>query len=262
MTSSATSTQTGQEGIGALGVAVTPLTASGAARVVISAANRDSTTLIGAHNLHSVYVLHTNDSFREFYDRADYTLIDGWPVLSALNRARSRSGLPRLGPEFRIGSTDWIPEVIRSGKVSRVLVVGASRESNEGFIERARVLNSQTDFLGVPGIPWGPQQLPELVESTKRFRPQLTIVGMGMPLQEQVALALRAGGVTGAIATVGGAIDQLSGVQAHAPRWTGSLRVEWLWRLASDPRRLAHRYLIEPFGLMRLLWHTRKKLNS
>ncbi|MCR2793527.1 WecB/TagA/CpsF family glycosyltransferase [Microbacterium sp. zg.Y625] len=241
-------------------VTVSPLTVDGAVDAIIAAASGTSATLIAAHNLHSVYVLHTNDAFRRFYDSADYTLIDGWPILSALNRTRSRSGLPKLGTEFRIGSTDWIPEAIRSEHISRVLVVGASRESNEGFIRRASTDNRGIEFLGIPGHPWRPHRLPELVEEAKEFGPQLTIVGMGMPLQEEVALALRSGGVMGAIATVGGAIDQLSGAQGHAPRWTGRLKIEWLWRLACDPRRLASRYLVEPLDLLRVLYRRKRAI--
>ncbi len=38
-------------------------------------------------------------------------------------------------------------------------------------------------------------------------------------------------------------------MQAAAPRIWGRLGLEWLFRLARDPRRLFHRYLVEPWAL-------------
>jgi N-acetylglucosaminyldiphosphoundecaprenol N-acetyl-beta-D-mannosaminyltransferase len=34
------------------------------------------------------------------------------------------------------------------------------------------------------------------------------------------------------------------------PLWTGRLGVQWLYRLLQDPRRLAVRYLVEPWSLI------------
>jgi N-acetylglucosaminyldiphosphoundecaprenol N-acetyl-beta-D-mannosaminyltransferase len=239
--------------IASLDVTVTPSTAGETVNAVATAVENTNSTLVGAHNLHSVYLLHTNERFRRFYDVADLVLIDGWPILAAINRERSRGRLPEFRPDYRIGSTDWIPKAIQSPQVSRVCVIGASRTSNMRFVERQHEKNESVEFLGYPGVPWSPARLEDLIDSVRTFRPQLTLVGMGMPLQEEIALALRAAAIPGVIATVGGAIDQLSGKQAHAPRWTGQLKVEWLWRLASDPRRLAHRYLVEPIKLLRVL---------
>ena len=43
---------------------------------------------------------------------------------------------------------------------------------------------------------------------------------------------------------VGGAVDILGGVRKRAPRWLQRLGLEWAFRLAQDPRRLARRYLV------------------
>ncbi|WP_258072339.1 WecB/TagA/CpsF family glycosyltransferase [Rathayibacter sp. AY1E9] len=53
--------------------------------------------------------------------------------------------------------------------------------------------------------------------------------------------------------TWGGCLDYIAGTQALAPRWMGALGVEWLFRLARDPRRLAARYLLEPLQLLRIV---------
>jgi N-acetylglucosaminyldiphosphoundecaprenol N-acetyl-beta-D-mannosaminyltransferase len=53
---------------------------------------------------------------------------------------------------------------------------------------------------------------------------------------------------------VGAAFDFLAGVKKQAPRWIQRSGMEWLFRLASEPRRLWKRYAQYPlFGLLVLL---------
>lgn len=243
-----------------LQVEVTPLTSAQLSTVITDAAFHGRSMLVGAHNLHSVYLYYSNPVFREFYSSAEVVLVDGWPIRFELNRMSARRGRKRYGHNYRIGSTDWIPPVLLSGRLSRVCVIGASSVSNLEFIRRYSSRVESTEFFGYPGDPWEESNLEDLIESVRKFDPDLTLVGMGMPLQEEVALSLSLREVGGVIATVGGAIDQLSGKQVNAPRWTGKLGIEWLWRLLSDPRRLAYRYLVEPLKLLRILRATGRRL--
>jgi N-acetylglucosaminyldiphosphoundecaprenol N-acetyl-beta-D-mannosaminyltransferase len=43
---------------------------------------------------------------------------------------------------------------------------------------------------------------------------------------------------------VGAAFDFLSGNKRQAPRWMQQSGLEWIFRLYTEPRRLARRYLI------------------
>jgi N-acetylglucosaminyldiphosphoundecaprenol N-acetyl-beta-D-mannosaminyltransferase len=210
-------------------------------------------TFVVGHNLHSVYLFHTDLEFRHFYDEADVILTDGFPIalaygLSACTRSRTERTV-----NHRLGSTDWIPRIISGAAYSKVAVIGASEQSNSEFLEFLRGLNPELALMGFPGQPWGQLQADEAVRKLGEFRPQLVLVGLGMPLQEAFLHRYRST-LPGAIyATVGGAIDQLAGRQPNAPRWLGRFGLEWLWRLASNPRRLFHRYLIEPWLLIGVL---------
>jgi UDP-N-acetyl-D-mannosaminuronic acid transferase (WecB/TagA/CpsF family) len=42
--------------------------------------------------------------------------------------------------------------------------------------------------------------------------------------------------------SIGAGIDFLAGLQRRAPAWVRAIAMEWFWRMASDPRRLAGRY--------------------
>ncbi|BBZ06404.1 hypothetical protein MDOR_05730 [Mycolicibacterium doricum] len=82
------------------------------------------------------------------------------------------------------------------------------------------------------------------------FDPDLVLVGLGMPRQELFLLSHLAQLPDATYATVGGAIDYLAGTTRLAPRWLGRFGLEWVWRLVNQPRRLAHRYLVEPLLLL------------
>jgi beta-1,4-glucosyltransferase len=68
------------------------------------------------------------------------------------------------------------------------------------------------------------------------------LVAFGNPLQERWILdhadALRAPLIFG----VGALLDFLSGNARRAPNWVRRLRMEWLYRLLNEPRRLLKRY--------------------
>lgn len=68
-------------------------------------------------------------------------------------------------------------------------------------------------------------------------------LGVSAPKQEMWAVAY-SGALEMPIACVGAAFDFIAGVRPRAPRWMRALRVEWLFRLLSEPRRLWYRYLV------------------
>lgn len=76
------------------------------------------------------------------------------------------------------------------------------------------------------------------------LRPDLLFVAMGSPLQEYWIDA--AWGEPGARVAlgVGGSFDVLAGLKQDAPGWARGRGLEWVYRLAQDPRRLWRRYLV------------------
>ncbi|WP_404434899.1 WecB/TagA/CpsF family glycosyltransferase [Microbacterium lacus] len=170
-----------------------------------------------------------------------------------LNRQRRRQGQGRLSSTHRVGSTDWVMQAMELGEVRKVCVLGGRAQSNAAMAARGRAAAPGTEILSIPADPWSDDDFDKVCEQLRDFAPDLLLIGMGMPLQERVSDELAGQLRIPVVALVGGAIDQLSGVQRNAPRWLGRLGGEWLWRLATQPRRLAYRYLVEPFALAKLL---------
>ncbi len=76
-----------------------------------------------------------------------------------------------------------------------------------------------------------------------RVRPDVIWVGLGTPKQELFMAEQWRTLEAGVLIGVGAAFDFHSGRVAQAPRWMRGAGLEWLFRLATEPRRLAGRYL-------------------
>ena len=68
-------------------------------------------------------------------------------------------------------------------------------------------------------------------------------VGLGCPKQEKWA-ARYGPELDCHVLAVGAAFDWLAGTTRKPPDWTEKAGLAWLWRLAQNPRRMWHRYLI------------------
>lgn len=235
-----------------LKVAVTPLTTSEVLEKIRHATAHAEQLTILAHNLHSVHLFHTNGEFRQRCEDAEVVLVDGMPVLAALSIGRLSQRRAPLSVLRRVGSTDWVLSAAALPGIERIVLLGGTDEANTAAVH-AFTRKSTAQVVGIPGDPWDDADLAAVAAQIRDVDPQLLLIGMGMPLQERIAAYLREATNVPVTAAVGGALDQVSGSQSLAPRWLGRTGFEWAWRLASDPRRLAGRYLVEPFRLTAVL---------
>ena len=72
------------------------------------------------------------------------------------------------------------------------------------------------------------------------------LFAIGSPRQETLAHAVKLQGQASGLGLCVGAAPLFAiGALRRAPRWMRAAGLEWLWRLAQEPRRLARRYLID-----------------
>lgn len=125
-----------------------------------------------------------------------------------------------------------------------VYFLGARQESVEGVVAQ---FNQRFAGLKVAGFRDGyftEEESAGVALAIKRSRADILFVAMGSPAQEYwIARWLAETGARFALG-VGGSFDHLSGLQRRAPRWMQRAGLEWLHRLASEPRRLWRRYLV------------------
>ena len=95
--------------------------------------------------------------------------------------------------------------------------------------------------------------------------PDILLVAFGCPKQEKwISMNYRALGVPVCVG-VGATIDFLAGAVKRAPGWMQRSGLEWIWRLAQEPRRLFGRYakglVVFGAGIVRQIWNTRTMRN-
>jgi N-acetylglucosaminyldiphosphoundecaprenol N-acetyl-beta-D-mannosaminyltransferase len=83
------------------------------------------------------------------------------------------------------------------------------------------------------------------VAAVRAARPDLLFVGLGSPTQELWVHRYWDRLACTVAVCCGAAIDYAAGVKPRAPLWMQRAGLEWLWRLAHEPRRLWRRYLVD-----------------
>jgi N-acetylglucosaminyldiphosphoundecaprenol N-acetyl-beta-D-mannosaminyltransferase len=82
------------------------------------------------------------------------------------------------------------------------------------------------------------------IRAINETRPDYVWVGLGMPKQDKWIVQHVGKVEAAALLGVGAAFDFVAGTKPRAPLWMQRSGFEWLFRLLTEPRRLAHRYLV------------------
>jgi N-acetylglucosaminyldiphosphoundecaprenol N-acetyl-beta-D-mannosaminyltransferase len=237
-----------------LGVTINLLTSDSLLDLVGGYIAANHKIVIANHNLHSL-CLHSSSSreavaFRRFYDDAQYTLADGMSIV-ALGKMYGQ----KIHYRHRITYNDWLPLMLPIAVQNgwRVFYLGSTAEV---AAKGTQVLTARFPGLqlishdGHFDVQRHGACNKEVLAQISRYQPHILFVGMGMPRQERWILENRDDIDAIVILPSGGTLDYIAGAKRMAPRWMGALGLEWSFRLATEPRRLAARYLVEPWGLV------------
>lgn len=141
-----------------------------------------------------------------------------------------------------------------SAALSTHVFVGSTNETLVKLRAAVEALNpviSRMHFISPPFTPLTEVYIDSLSSEILSLEPQIIWVGMGTPKQDFLSNALTAKtGITSV--NVGAAFDFLAGTQKEAPKAFQATGLEWLYRLASEPKRLWRRYLIGNFAFVML----------
>lgn len=226
-----------------LGVPVTLCSFDGAvARVRAMIASHDRHQLVLA-NAHTLNLATEDPDYLAVLQRAGLVLRDGAGVEMA---TRWRG----FEAQHNFVGTDFVPDVLRAlGPAPvRVFLFGAE----PGIAERAAcALEVRAPNVRIVGTAPGFGAFARVTQQVRAARPDVLLVALGNPLQEQwIDRHQDALGVPLAIG-VGALFDFLAGRVPRAPQWVLRLRGEWLFRLVIEPRRLWRRYVM---GNPRFMW--------
>jgi N-acetylglucosaminyldiphosphoundecaprenol N-acetyl-beta-D-mannosaminyltransferase len=193
-------------------------------------------------NVHTITECQQNPDFRLIHNQAGMVTPDGMPLVWVSRLKGARQVKRVYGPDLLLA----VSEVSARQGYRQYFYGGA-----EGVAARlANQLTARYPGLQVAGLespPFRPLTEAEDDAAVARINaacPDIVWVGLGAPKQERW-MAAHFGRLTApVIISVGAAFDFHAGVKKQAPRWMQRAGLEWLHRLASEPRRLWKRYFI------------------
>lgn len=231
-----------------LGVDVAPLSLAQAVELLRRRIGDELYTKISFLNAHNANIASGDKNFaltlRDFLMLPDGVGVD--IAAKILHGARFPDNL---------NGTDFIPALLRSpGRPMRVGLIGA----RDGVADRAAgslaALAPTNDYKVFHHGFFQPAEEPAILERIAAYHPDILLVAMGVPRQENwIARNLSARHCTLPIG-VGALLDFLSGAVPRAPKWVRTLRLEWVYRLCLEPARLWRRYVVgNPVFLARVM---------
>ena len=84
----------------------------------------------------------------------------------------------------------------------------------------------------------------DIQEDIRKKNPDFVFVGITSPKKEYIIQKFMDNGVNSVFMGVGGSFDVLSGHIQRAPLWMQKSNLEWLFRVANEPKRLFKRYFV------------------
>lgn len=222
------------------------------ALLVDASGDRERKTYVGHVNVHGMNLASSLPWYRDCLNSADLVFCDGWGVLLAAKLRRRP-----VGPEHRMTCADYLTDLAKACEASgtSMFLLAGRPGVNELALEKLRAVAPHLRIAGHHGhFPKHGPENDEVVRQINDFRPDILYVGFGMPLQEQWIGANAARIDASVFLPLGACLDWYTGVARRAPQWMRELRLEWLYRLVREPRRLWRRYLIgNPVFLGRVL---------
>lgn len=195
-------------------------------------------------NVDHVVLLHESPAkgrvsqFRDAYDSADLRLCDS-RVLQLLARFRGK----KLDV---VTGSDLTALLFEGGALAGAQVALIGGDLSMGKALRARFPSVQIEQHVPPmAILSDPDAVDRIEAFVRAARAQYVLLAFGAPQSEIVAARLKAaGGIGGVGLCIGASIEFLLGRKSRAPIWMQRARLEWAFRLMSEPRRLWRRYLV------------------
>jgi N-acetylglucosaminyldiphosphoundecaprenol N-acetyl-beta-D-mannosaminyltransferase len=225
------------------GVPIDSLTLAGAIQAIDSLVAAKEGGAVFTPNVDHVVEFEQNERLREAYTSADLSLVDGMPVLWASRFL----GVPL--PEKISGSDLVEPLMLHAAtRQWRVFLLGGGDGVAELAAAKLAVRMPGLVVVGTlaPRIDMREPKASrrQVVEAIAAARPDIVLVALGAPKQELFIHESRADLAPAVLLGLGASLDFIAGTLSRAPAWVSGAGLEWLYRLAREPRRLWRRYLV------------------
>ncbi len=194
---------------------------------------------VAAANTHMVAMARHDPAFAATLSRFDLIVPDGMPLIWAMNR-RGAGMLDRV-----YGPTLMLHVLARPGL--RHFFLGGSEALLQSLVERLGERFPALEVAGTYAPPfgvWSAEENARIIEKIAASGARVIWIGLGCPKQERWIADHKAELPKGVYFAIGAAFAFHAGKVSQAPAWMQKRGLEWLYRLAVEPRRLWKRYVV------------------
>lgn len=224
-----------------LGAPIDAVTRAQAVQQIAGWARQRESRYVCICNSHSVVTAAQDAAFMNVIAQADMATPDGAPVAWMLRRQG-------IGGQQRVSGPDLMPDYLDHAATAAepVFLFGSTEDTLARLQTKLRARWPALLVAGALSPPFRaltPQEDEAIVAQINASGAATVWVSLGCPKQE-LWMAAHRGRVRAVMVGVGAAFDFHAGTVSRAPTWMRNNGLEWLHRLASEPRRLGKRYLL------------------
>ncbi len=187
----------------------------------------------------------SDPELRFLLQESDLLMPDGMPLVWG-------SRLLGLPMEERVAGSDIVPMLAERAaqKGYSLYLLGAA----PGIAQQAAdILQERFPTLKIVGVNSPPyssvlEMNAQVVQDIRQAKPDILLVAFGNPKQEKWIGMYRHQVNVPVMIGVGATLDFIAGYISRAPEWMQKNGLEWLFRLAQEPRRLWRRYVLDLFS--------------
>jgi len=218
-----------------------------AADEVIDLAVSGDCALVVTPNIQHVSLLEQGGEFAEAYACTQYQYADGWPVVWAASFLSKQ-------PVSRVTGYELLPATLeRAARLGVPIAFVGGRPGTDTAVRRLDESYSGLKIVHTEAEVYEAGDVDALADRLVASGAQLVVLGLGPPKQELVGRGLvRAR--CGVVLCVGSALECAAGTNRRAPVAFQRLRIEWLYRILREPRRLLGRYLTTFPHFLAICW--------
>ncbi|MEZ0608458.1 WecB/TagA/CpsF family glycosyltransferase [Fibrella sp. WM1] len=230
---------------------------------IIAAAHRHESRTACFANVHMTVEGTHDAAFARIVNEADWVTADGVPLTWAI---RLLDGLP----QERVAGIDMLPDLVRRAAEDQlpVFFYGSTPDVLAKTVAVCQERYPALQLAGTLSPPFRPltqAEEIEVIDTINASGARLVFVALGCPKQERWMAQMR-GRIQAVMLGIGGALPILAGTQSRSPRWMQQNGLEWVFRLAVEPRRLFKRYAVTNslflLYLTRQFWRTKRGADS
>ena len=207
---------------------------------LLSLSTEKNSSYVCISNVHMTIEAYLDKDFRAIVNKADIATPDGMPLAKAIKFIYGIS-------QDRVAGMDLIEDLFKECEKhdKSVFIYGSTDDTLEKVTSKVK-----NDFPNLKLTNYSPpfralsdNEKSNIITMINDCNPDFVFVALGCPKQEKW-MAEHKDKINSCMIGLGGAVEVYAGVKDRAPLWMQKYSLEWLYRLAQDPKRLWKRYFV------------------